>query len=204
MHNPLVSIDLQSLLDIIFDEDESLAAARSAHVRREFKPFADMPSRVISADLASAITTLDPDEVFTHIQTYTTPTIIYHVLWQKHAWLESCERLIQAKLNSSERIRQNQHKYACEERLHAIALKLHNYFGHTKEHWARYVNGLWREADGAEEIFKASFDKLHAVFADRAGSFYIPPPSPSKSNETTPQEEPTHNAESNQNAPEYH
>lgn len=173
-----ITLPLSGFLTLLFNTDESLTAMRSELARMPVYQYA--PARIVSAELAAVIYSLDPAEELTHLQLIESPIGDIWMLWRKPDWIGSeAQRYERALARAAER-RANDTRVAKNERITATARMLADYMGSPEramEHRTTFAKMYFEDAGENEAIYKEHIEKVvNAIFARRVDppNFYIP------------------------------
>lgn len=168
-----LNIRLTSLLNLVFNDDDNLAAARSEIARTNVYCLAE--SVVISEDSARAIIALDPEELHTHVQVVETSIGNVFLLWRKHVWMISESRRYEAALRRAKERRARDTSVAKAERITAMARKLCTEISGTDEDFKAYrahIAQMYADAGQNEARFAAMIADV--VKKVTKFDFYIP------------------------------
>ena len=173
-----ITLPLSGFLTLLFNTDESLTAARSELARMSVYKYA--PARIVSAELAAIVYSLDPAEDLTHLQLVESAIGDIWMLWRKSDWIGSdAQRYERAQRRIAEQ-RANDTQVAKAARITATAAMFAEYMGspeRVETYRTTFAKMYFEDAGEDEAAYRAQIEKVvNPIFARRtdAPNFYIP------------------------------
>jgi hypothetical protein len=150
-----LTLNVQTLLDLIFRDDDVLTEVRSALVRLPGYKNYYAEALVITEDIARLVLTADPNGDVSHIQIIEIDGgLKAYLLWRKSTWMISGMRRLEVAIACDRERKRFDIEAAKAERITAMARKLCDLMGGSESTYAQYrmrFAALYYEEAGQDE-----------------------------------------------------